>query len=86
MTSEEAKVNPALMNTEFSSSGTQDGSLPGHVNSGVLLKYKICSTLGDNKAISLTQTRGIKPFQMDKSLSKCTYFHGVMNFCVQPVT
>lgn len=83
MTSKEVKVNPALMNTEFSSSGKQEGSLPGHMNSGVLLKYKMCSILEDNKAIALTQTRGIKPFQMDKSLSKCTY---VMNFCVQPAT
>lgn len=86
MTSEEVKVNPALMNTELSSSRKQDGSLPGHVNSGVLLKYKMCSSLEDNKAIALIQTRSIKLFQMDKSLSKCTYFHGVMNFCVQPVT
>lgn len=55
MTSEEVKVNPALMNTELSSSKKQDGNLPGHMNSGVLLKYKKCSTLEDNKAIALTQ-------------------------------
>lgn len=51
MTSEEVKVNPALINTELRSSGKQDGSLPGHVSSGVLLKYKMCSTLEGNKQL-----------------------------------
>lgn len=60
MTSEEVKVNPALMNTELSSSGKQDGSLPGHGNSDVLLENKMCSTLEDNKAIALTQMRETK--------------------------
>lgn len=66
MTSEEVKVNPALMNAELSSSGKQDGSLPGHVNSGVLLEYKMCSTLEDDKAIALTQMRDTKLFRQIK--------------------
>lgn len=74
MTSEEVKVNPALMNTELSSSGTQDGSLPGHVNSGVLLKYKMCSTLEDNKATALTQMRGIKIFRLIKPTPSVSIF------------
>lgn len=49
------------MDTQLDSSGKQDGSL-WCVNLAVLLGYKTCSTLEDNKAIALTQMRDIKIF------------------------
>lgn len=50
------------MNAELNGSGKQHGSLPGHVNLGVLLGYKMCSTLEGKKAIDLTQMSDIKLF------------------------
>ena len=55
------------MNTKLNGSGKQDGSLPGHVNLGVLLEYEMCSTMEDNKAVGLTQMRDRKLFRWTKA-------------------
>jgi len=79
-------VNTVLMNTELNSSRKQDGSLPGRTTSGALLRYKICSTVEDNKKIALTQLRDIKLFEAEETVSRPSYFDGITNFCIQPVT